>query len=265
MTLVCVLNVSEGRRLDVIDALATAAGEDLLDVHHDADHHRSVLTVAGEEAPRRIAEVAVAALDLRTHAGAHPRLGVVDVIPFVPLTDTPMASAVAARDRFAHWIGTELGVPAFLYGPDGPSLPEVRRRAFADLAPFAGPAAPHPRAGAAIVGARGPLVAYNLWLAEPDLDRARNIVRSLRSPAVRALGLAVGNAVQVSCNLIEPHRVGPGAVYDAVAAQAGIDRAELVGLIPASVLQSIDEARWSILDLDAERTIEARLGGPSRK
>ncbi|MBW3644905.1 MAG: glutamate formiminotransferase, partial [Actinobacteria bacterium] len=184
------VNVSEGRRRDVVAALATAAGGDLLDVHTDADHHRSVLTLVGEAAPRAVAAVAVERIDLRDHQGVHPRLGAVDVVPFAPLGQATLEEAVAARDRFVTWVADELGVPAFAYGAGRAPLPEVRRQAFRDLAPDAGPPRPHPTAGATAVGARPVLVAYNLWLAEPaDLALARSLARSLRSPAVRALGL----------------------------------------------------------------------------
>ena len=120
----CVVNVSEGRREDRLGVLAAAAGADLLDVHRDGDHHRAVLTLVGTEAPRRVAAAAVAELDLRAHDGVHPRLGVVDVVPFVPLEPATMADAVAARDAFAAWAGGELGVPCFLYGEER-SLPRI--------------------------------------------------------------------------------------------------------------------------------------------
>lgn len=254
----CVVNLSEGRDLVALDALATVAGPDLLDLHTDPHHHRSVWTLRGEEAPRRLAREAVARLDLRTHAGAHPRIGVVDVVPFVPLAGTSDDDAVAARDRFCAWAGRELALPCFTYGPER-TLPEVRREAFAGLAPASGPDRPHPTAGAAAVGARPVLVAYNLWLADPDLDRARAVARALRSPAVRALGLRAGDAVQVSLNLVRPHEVGPGAAWDAVASRAEVDRAELVGLVPEAVLRAESEDRWAELDLAPERTIEARV------
>lgn len=255
----CVVNVSEGRRPEVVAALAAAAGTDLLDVHTDTDHHRTVLTLVGEEAPRAVATLAVERIDLRRHVGAHPRLGAVDVVPFVPLNGATMDDAVAARDRFARWLGTVLGVPAFVYGAGGPTLPEVRREAFGRRVPDAGPSHAHPRAGATAVGARQVLVAYNVWLSSPDLGLARSLARRLRGTAVRALGLAVGAGVQVSCNLVDPLTVGPAAVYDAVAAYAPVARAELVGLVPEAVLAATDPERWPELDLDADRTIEARL------
>lgn len=255
----CVLNVSEGRDGGAVDHLVRAAGDELLDLHTDADHHRSVLTLLGEQAPRRVTRAAVDRLDLRVHSGAHPRIGVVDVVPFVPLGATSsMIEAVAARDRYCAWAARDLGLPCFAYGPER-TLPVVRSQAFASLDPTTGPRRPHPSAGAVAVGARDLLVAYNLWLAEPDLDEARRIARALRSPSVRALGLAMGDEVQVSMNLLDPNRVGPAEVWDRVAGQARIRRAELVGLVPAAVLTATPPERWSELDLDEGRTIEARV------
>lgn len=253
------MNVSEGRRSEVVAALAAAAGDDLLDVHSDPSHHRSVLSVVGEEAPRAIASVAVERIDLRRHDGAHPRLGAVDVVPFVPLAGTSMTDAEAARDRFAIWFSEELGVPVFLYGAGRPQLPEIRREAFRGLRPDSGPGQPHPRAGATAVGARAALVAFNLWLVERDLPRARELARRLRGPAVRSLALTLGNEVQISMNLVDPLAVGPATVYDAVTAEVAVRRAELVGLVPRAVLDAVDPERWTELDLDEDRTIEARI------
>jgi glutamate formiminotransferase / 5-formyltetrahydrofolate cyclo-ligase len=256
--LACVVNVSEGRSPAVLDALAAVAGADLLDTHVDPHHHRAVLTLVGEDAPRAVTAEAVRRIDLRRHAGAHPRLGAVDVVPFVPLAGSTTADAVAARDRFASWLAAEVGVPAFRYGPDGAALPEVRRSARRRRPDTGGPL-PHPTAGATAVGARGVLVAYNLVLAEPDLSRARTVAAAVRGPAVRALGLRVGGEVQVSMNLVVPAEVGPAEAFDAVAAHAAVARAELVGLVPESVLHAVDRDRWEQLDLAADRTIEARL------
>lgn len=259
------MNVSEGRRSGLIAEFAAEAGPCLLDVHSDADHHRSVLTLAGpaprlHDAVAAVARAVVARLDLSVHAGVHPRMGVLDVVPFVDLDEPRRTSpsALAARDRFATWAAGELGVPCFVFGPER-SLPEVRRRAFRDLTPDTGPPLAHPSAGACAVGARGVLVAYNLWLANADVDVARTQASAIRGPAVRALGLGVGGMAQVSINLIAPYSVGPAVVYDAVAASAEIDRAELVGLIPHDVLHAIDRQRWSQLGLDPSRTIESRL------
>jgi glutamate formiminotransferase len=256
----CVMNVSEGRDAGALDRLDAAALPDLLDRHTDADHHRSVFTLVGTEAPRRVARRAVAELDLRSHAGVHPRLGVVDVVPFVPLTDEGLTEALRARDEFAAWAAAELDVPCFLYGPER-SLPAIRRSAFTSLPPDVGPPEPHRTAGAMCVGAREPLVAYNVWLADDNLAVARRIASEIRSPELRALGLRAGDGVQVSMNLVAPQRLGPGDAFDLVAARARIRRAELVGLLPEAVLRATPAARWVELDLDAERTVEARLAG----
>lgn len=253
-----VVNVSEGRDLGVLDELAAAAGPDLLDLHRDPHHHRSVLTLVGEEAPRRVAAAAVARIDLRAHAGVHPRIGAVDVVPFVPLQGSTMDDAVAARDAFCEWAGTQLALPCFRYGPER-SLPDVRRQAWSTLAPDCGPGAAHPTAGACAVGARDLLVAYNVWLAEARLDLARRVAAAVRGDGIRALGLAVGGRVQVSMNLVEPFRVGPDRAWDRVAEHAAVAGAELVGLVPSAVLERTPEGRWRDLDLAPDRTIEARL------
>jgi glutamate formiminotransferase / 5-formyltetrahydrofolate cyclo-ligase len=277
----CVVNVSEGRDEAVLDRLAHAAAPALRDLHRDPDHHRSVLTLAGPAdivaaAARSLARETVARLDLRKHAGAHPRLGVLDVVPFVPYAPgrsapQDLAPAVTLRDEFARWLGTELGVPSFLYGPlpgvRARSLPNVRRRAFAGggggLSPDFGPVQVDPRTGATAVGARQVLVAYNVWVSSAEL--ARRVAPLVRSPDVRALGLAVGARAQVSCNLLAPGHYGPGALYDAVGAlvdDAGgvVEGAELVGLIPERVLAAVPRHRWAELGLSAEQTIECRLG-----
>ena len=197
----------------------------------------------------------------------------IDVVPFVPLriassaaasadasgrTSPGLSDALAARGSFAAYAAFELEVPCFLYGPER-SLPEVRRRAFVTEAPDLGPATPHPTAGAVCAGAREVLVAYNLWLGVDDVELARDIARSIRSRQVRALGLDLGGKAQVSCNLIEPSKLGPAEAFDFVAARAPVAHAELVGLLPMIVLDSIPSARWPELDLAEDRTIEARL------
>ncbi|MHB8665149.1 MAG: hypothetical protein ACYDH6_20915 [Acidimicrobiales bacterium] len=254
----CVVNISES---DDIAPIAAAGGSHVIDVHSDRHHNRSVLTMAGPDlcdAVVAVARAAIARLDLSTHVGVHPRIGVVDVVPWVDLDD-PWADAtvrsIAARDAFAARAADELGVPSYLYGP-GRSLPEVRDAVRRGVAPDVGTR--HPTAGAMAVGARGVLVAYNLWLAEATLATAKRIAAAIRGPALRALGLEVGDAVQVSCNLTHPAGFGPAAAYDLVASMAPIDRAELVGLLPDAVLVAIPQARWFQLDLSAERTIESR-------
>ena len=270
----CVVNLSEGRNRALLDELTAAAGHQLLDRHADADHGRSVFTLGGartEEATRVLADLAVQRLDIHRCSGVHPRLGVVDVVPFVPLdargapadVDADLTEAVEARRHFAEWAAEELALPCFFYGPER-SLPELRRRAFADLQPDTGPDHPHPTAGACAVGARPALVAYNLWLDCTDLSVARKVAAEIRSDDVRALGLAVTGAVQVSCNLLAPLRTGPAQVYRAVSQAAGrrgvaVGRAELVGLAPAAVVRAVPEDLRVTLDMDVARTVEARL------
>jgi glutamate formiminotransferase / 5-formyltetrahydrofolate cyclo-ligase len=276
----CVVNISEGRDGSVIDAIASAGGERLLDRHSDAEHHRSVLTLGGtldavEAAARAVATVAVAAIDIRTHVGAHPRRGAVDVVPFVPLgaadpDGEEWCGALQARDRFAEWVGSELGVPCFLYGPER-TLPDLRRQAFSTLTPDSGPPTPHPTAGATAVGVRPVLVAYNVWIAEPSggarddvLSVARALAAGLRGPTIRSLGLPLASGAQVSCNLIDPSGASITKVYDTVAAGARtqgypVVRAELVGLVPEVALRAVPRPRWAELDLGEDRTIEHRM------
>ncbi|HEY5096444.1 MAG TPA: hypothetical protein VII46_00285 [Acidimicrobiales bacterium] len=276
----CVVNISEGRDRSVIDAIASAGGEHLLDRHSDAEHHRSVLTLGGpldtvEAAARAVAAVAVAAIDMRTHVGVHPRRGAVDVVPFVPLgaaapDGDAWCRALQARDRFAEWAGSELGVPCFLYGPER-TLPDIRRHAFSSLTPDSGPPAPHPTAGATAVGVRPVLVAYNVWIADrsggaPDdvLSLARALAAGLRGPSIRSLGLPLASGAQVSCNLIDPSGASITQVYDTVVAGARargypVVRAELVGLVPEATLRAVPRPRWSEMDLGEDRTIEGRM------
>lgn len=262
-TMECVINVSEGGDGAMLERLRRAAGDHLLDVHVDPHHNRSVLTLSGPDvqgAARAVATTAIDLLDLRAHVGVHPRIGVVDVVPFVPLPGfgSTMEDALAERARFSEWIAATHDVPCFWYGPER-SLPYVRKHAFASLVPDVGPTTPHPTAGAVAAGARPVLVAYNLWLPTSDVALARAIARDVRRPGIRALGLDVGGRAQVSCNLIEPDLVGPMDAYDLVSAHIEPAGAELVGLVPDRVLRTIPASRWSQLDLDEERTIEARL------
>jgi glutamate formiminotransferase len=285
----CVINISEGRDRSVIDEVSRAGGRAVLDVHSDPEHHRSVLTLAGpldavEAAAREVVTSAVHRIDLGSHVGAHPRLGVADVVPFVPLPgsgvrSTPEVSGegrtrtdvLEARDRFAEWAGSVLTLPCFYYGPER-SLPDVRRLAFHPLEPDTGPSAPHPTAGASAVGARDLLVAYNVWISPPHdaegpaaRDRALSVARALagemRGPSLRTLGLPVGPGAQVSFNLLDPVSTDLAGLYDAAATGAAargcpVLRAELVGLAPEALLLRVPRHRWSELDLDGDRTIE---------
>jgi glutamate formiminotransferase len=267
----CVLNVSEGRRQEVIDALSLAASLSLRDQHSDAAHNRSVFTLIGDPDDLRrnvhaLVTAAMKRLDLRDHEGVHPRFGVVDVVPFVALDRRQDAEAEILRNETAMFIANTFNVPVFLYGKltDGTerSLPEVRRGAFSALAPDYGPKQLDPQRGASAVGARAILIAWNLWLRGVSIGEARDIVKSIRSPNVRALAFDVDDFVQVSCNLIDPAVIGPSRVYDQVASllQHGeIDHAELVGLLPREVLEKEDPKRWEQLGLSEQQTIESRM------
>ena len=265
------MNISEGRDLEVLDSLSRRAGASLRDRHHDAFHNRSVFTLINradelERDVRHLIGAGLDTLDLVAHEGVHPRLGVVDVVPFVALAPDVMATAVRLRDRTAEWIATTHRVPVFLYGPLGSgerTLPFVRAHAFTDLAPDLGPTRPDVHRGAVVVGARDILVAWNLWIAGASLEQARSLARVVRGPGVRTLGLQVGDEVQVSCNLFDTALATPSRVYDVVASHlphgSVIVRAEVVGLIPRSLLDVEDPSRWPQLGLSEAVTIESRL------
>jgi glutamate formiminotransferase len=291
----CVPNISEGRRRDVIAACAKAAqgaGVQLLDVSSDAAHNRSVLTLAGTAAPLldavlALAETVIAAIDLRTHDGVHPCMGALDVVPFVPLDATPLDACIDLAREVAAALATRHGVPVYLYGaaartPDRHALERVRRRGFPDLAarmaagwaPDAGPAAPHPSAGATAVGARRILIAYNVELATEHLDVARSIARAVREsngglPAVKAHGLPLADrgAVQVSMNLIDYRRTSMRAAFEAVAREArrhgvAVAASELVGLAPRAALAPGDAKAIRLRLGAASPFIEDRLAAP---
>ena len=267
----CVVNISEGRDLDRLRALSNAAGGSLRDLHHDRFHNRSVFTLINADRAlsddvRSLIDAAFNELDLTTHDGVHPRFGVVDVVPFVALENAERPRAMALRDETARWIAERYDVPTFLYGEvDGRlrTLPDVRRLAFRVLEPDFGPARAAERLGAVAVGERPVLVAWNIWLSGATIDEARLLAKSVRRAEVRAIGLAVGDQVQVSCNLVAPLSVGPSVVYDQVEALLGsgarIERCELVGLAPAKLLDLEDRTRWASLGLSEEATIEGRL------
>jgi glutamate formiminotransferase len=277
----CVPNVSEGRDREVLDALADACGSALLDRHVDADHHRSVYTLAADRqdgdtvaAVRALTSAVADRLDLTAHAGVHPRLGALDVVPFVALAGSTRANAVDAAHAFAWWVADALALPAFFYDfadPAGRTLPDVRRDAFSARMPDSGPSHPHPTLGAVAVGAREPLVAVNCELERDDLALARTIATRVRErdgglPGVRALGLHLDSVdrAQVSMNLVALERTGlqdACRAVDAFARDAGtaVARVELVGLVPAAELARCDDEflTWAVLGPDD--AIEARL------
>ena len=265
MTLLTVPNVSEGRDESVLDGVGAAfraAGGRLLDVHTDVDHHRSVFTVAGS--PGSLAEVllagareAVARIDVHAHAGAHPRVGAIDVAPIVFLSDADFGAAAVEALVGAELLASELGLPVFLYGElaGGRTRADLRRGGPAELArrmrdgelaPDYGPRRLHERAGAVLVAARRPLVAFNVELARPaGLEQARAIAAAIREggnpglPGVRAIGLALERQgiVQVSTNIEDSSRVSAADVVAAVRRLAPVSGAELVAMAPAVALE----------------------------
>jgi glutamate formiminotransferase / 5-formyltetrahydrofolate cyclo-ligase len=294
MLIECVPNVSEGRRTDVVDRVAQAIegvpGARLLDRSSDTSHNRSVITMAGEPASLKAAvlalfEVAVAEIDLRTHSGEHPRLGAVDVVPFIPIERATMDDCVKLANDTAAEVAQRFQVPVYLYEeasnhPARKNLEDIRRGQFEGLAakmshpewaPDYGPPGPHPSAGATVIGARMPLIAYNINLATDRLDVAKKIAAAVRFSSggfryVKAMGVALEDRgiVQVSMNLTNYEKTPIFRVFDAVKREAerygvSVLESEIVGLVPAAAL--VDTARH-VLQLDqftSEQVLETRL------
>jgi glutamate formiminotransferase len=291
LPLEAVPNFSEGRDRGTIHALAAAlsAHAELLDAHSDVDHNRSVFTLVGEDSALADAllagvDVARRRIDLRRHEGAHPRIGVADVVPLVPLRPEDMERARATARRVAERVGEELGLPVFLYGElgegKGPAfyrrggLGELERRvADGELAPAYGPSRLDPASGAVLVGARPPLVAFNVNLRAARVEVAREIAAVVREsgggfPGVRALGLELPGAehVQVSMNVEDHeaaalHEIVARIEAEAVARGAEVIGAELVGLMPAAAAAAAAGAMLRIDGFDASRVLELRLLG----
>jgi glutamate formiminotransferase / 5-formyltetrahydrofolate cyclo-ligase len=283
-------NFSEGRDRGTIDSIGAALSGHarLLDVHTDADHNRSVFTVVGGEdalVAALIASVECARqrIDLRTHEGAHPRVGAADVVPLVPIAPDDMERARATALEAAGRIG-ELGLPVFLYGGPGrgPAFfrrggpAELQRRVDAgELAPDFGPSRLDPSAGAVLVGARRPLIAFNVNLATDEVEVARSIADVVREagggfPGVRALGLDLPRAgiVQVSMNVEDweaaaLHEIVARIVDEAAARGVELVGSELVGLMPAGAAAAAAGAMLRIDGFDASRVLELRLLGES--
>ncbi|GAB4239596.1 MAG: glutamate formimidoyltransferase [Acidobacteriota bacterium] len=290
----CVMNVSEGRRPEVLNELARSvpAGPScaLLDVHADPDHHRSVFTLAGEpEAVLRaaldLASHVVGRIDLRRHEGVHPRVGAVDVVPFVPLSGCALDDCAELARRFGRAFAEATGVPVFLYGAaadvaGGRELPALRRGGLPGLAaalqrgtirPDFGPPRLHPSAGAAAVGARPILGAFNVEVEKGGVAAARFLARLVREQAgglrgVRALGLELASrgVAQVSMNLVEMHVSPPATVRAFLAARAAevgavLGRSEVVGLLPRGALPADPAAELVIPDWSEDKVLEVRL------
>jgi len=290
----CIPNVSEGRRAEVVDAIATAIrgvpGVRLLDHSSDASHNRSVFTMAGDAAPLKAAvlamyERALAAIDLRTHKGEHPRLGAIDVVPFVPIEGVTMEDCVALAKEVAQDVSSRFGVPVYLYeeastNPARKNLEDIRRGEFEGLAakmrsegwaPDFGPASPHETAGASVIGARMPLIAYNINLATNRVDVAKKIAAAIRQSSggyrfVKAAGFELKDRgiVQVSMNLTNYEKTPIFRVFETVKREAeryGVQilESEIVGLVPSAALNATAEYYLQIAGFKAEQVLENKL------
>ncbi len=290
----CVPNFSEGRRRAVIDSiiapLRSRRGAHLLDWRADPDHNRLVATLVGEptavqEAVLAAAAAAVAGIDMRVHRGAHPRIGAVDVVPFVPLRGISMAECVTLARGFGERFNRELRVPVYLYEeaallPERRSLEKVRKGELETLAreigqpgrrPDIGEPCLHPSAGATAVGARAFLLAFNVNLDSTDIDAARSIARAVRAssgglPGVKAVGvdLAARGLVQVSINVTDPVASPLHVVFEAVREQAArrgiaVADSELYGMAPADALLAAAAHYLKLGGFDAEQVLELRL------
>jgi len=294
----CVPNFSEGRRPEVVDEIVHAVGQidgvTLLDHSRDETHNRSVVTFAGAAEPVvRAATAAVGRaiqlIDMEQHVGAHPRIGAVDVIPFVPLGGTRIEECVDLARRFGEQIAKLFEIPVYLYGeaalrPDRRRLADVRRGQYEGLKaeigvnperePDFGPLHLHPRGGAVAVGARKPLIAFNVNLATDDLAVARGIAQTIREssgglPAVQAMGVLLenpgeGRFAQVSMNLVDWERTGIARVVHEIrrlAREAGtdIDHCELIGLAPTGALLEVAADALGLRRFSVDQALELRL------
>jgi glutamate formiminotransferase len=290
----CIPNVSEGRRLDVVGALVGAVrevrGVRLLDVSSDAAHNRSVLTLAGDASALKAAVVvlvgeALGHIDLRAHKGEHPRLGAVDVVPFVPIEGATMADCVALARATGADIAQQFGLPVYLYEeaastPLRRNLEDIRRGEFEALpnkmalpewAPDFGPRQPHPTGGAVAVGARMPLIAFNVNLATDRLEVAKSIAAAVRHSSggfryVKAMGIALGDrgVVQVSMNLTNFERTPILRVFEAIEREAArygvaVMESEIVGLVPAAALVAAAEHTLRLQRFSRDQILETRL------
>jgi glutamate formiminotransferase len=290
----CIPNVSEGRRAEVVtkiaDAIRAVPGVRLLDHSSDPSHNRSVFTLVGdatgvENAVLAIFARAVADIDLRTHQGEHPRLGAVDVVPFVPIEGVTMADCVALARKVGATVAERYGVPVYLYeeasgNPARKNLEDIRRGEFEGLAakmktvgwsPDFGPADPHPSAGASVIGARMALIAYNINLATDRLEVAKKIAAGIRHSSggyrfVKAAGFKLDDRgiVQVSMNLTNYDKTPIFRVFETVkreAARYGVQvlESEIVGLIPSAALLGAAEFYLQIEGFKAEQVLENKL------
>ena len=287
-------NLSEGRRTDVVSeavaALKRVPGIRVLDVQSDRDHNRSVLTLVGNEEALKsgilgLFEVAISRIDLRSHQGEHPRLGAVDVVPFIPIEGATMAECVALAQEVGRAVAERFGVPIYLYeeaasAPHRRNLEDVRRGQFEGLAdrmkdplwaPDFGPSAPHPSAGATVVGARMPLIAYNINLGTADVDVAKRIAKAIRYSGggyrfVKALGMMLEDRgiAQVSINMTDFKRTPLHRVFETVRAEAErhgvpVVGSEIVGLVPSEALLDAADHYLRLEGFNPSQVLERKI------
>lgn len=292
----CVPNISEGRRPEIVNAIANAVGavDDVrvLDVQSDPAHNRSVLTLAGdasglEKAVLTLFDRAVASIDLRTHRGEHPRLGAVDVVPFVPIEGATMQDCVHLAREVGQAVAERFSIPVFLYeeaasAPVRRNLEDIRRGEFEGLAakmqqpewkPDFGPAVPHATAGATVIGARMPLIAYNINLDTDRVDVAKKIASAIRMSSggfryVKAMGIALEDRgiVQVSMNLTNYEKTPIFRVFETVKREAArygvaILESEIVGLVPSAALTQAAEFYLQLERFSPDQVLENKLRG----
>ncbi len=300
MLIECIPNLSEGRRPEIVasftDAVRAIDGVTLLDASSDAAHNRSVLTFVGDadgvaRAVMALFERAIPAIDLRAHQGEHPRLGAVDVVPFVPIENATMADCVALARRVGKDVAERFQLPVYLYeeaaaSPARRNLEDIRRGEFeglaekmqsADWAPDFGPRAPHASAGAVVIGARMPLIAYNINLATDRLDVAKKIAAAIRHSSggfrfVKAAGFSLQDrgVVQVSMNLTNYEKTPMFRVFEAVKREADrygvrILESEIVGLVPAAALNAAAEFYLQIAGFRPDQILEHKLRADGRQ
>ncbi len=288
----CIPNFSEARRPEVVaaiqEAIASVPGVTILDKHSDLDHNRTVITFVGppgavEEAAFQAVQTAAGLIDLEQHTGEHPRIGATDVLPFVPLSGVSMAECVEMARRLGKRVGEELGIPVYLYEgaaarPERQNLENIRRGQYEGLkgeigvdparTPDFGPMRLGP-AGATVIGARQPLVAFNVYLATEEVEIARQIAKVVRHSSgglryVKALGLTVEGLAQVSMNLTNYRKTSLARVVEMIRREAdrygvAVHHSELVGLIPQEAL--VDAAVWYLQmdQFEPDQVLEQRL------
>jgi glutamate formiminotransferase len=287
-------NISEGRRSDVVREAVAAAerapGVRVLDVQSDKDHNRSVLTLVGDEPGLSAAiialfEVAVSRIDLRSHQGGHPRLGAVDVVPFIPIEGVTMADAVALARATGQAVAERFGVPVYLYeeaatAPHRRNLEDARRGQFEGLAekmkdplwsPDFGPTVPHASAGAAVIGARMPLIAYNINLGTPDVEIAKRIAKAIRHSSggyrfVKAMGVMLEERqiAQVSINMTDFKKTPLHRVFETVRNEAerygvAVVGSEIVGLVPSEALEDAADHFLRLEGFSPSQVLERKI------